>query len=83
MPLFDPLPPVTVKSAPGMMRGVNSVEAALEEMRKWVCWPVPPKLADAYVICARAIDDPTPDAIAAAREAFVEAAREAGTWREG
>lgn len=76
-------PPVTIKSSPGRMRGVNSVEACLEEMRKWARWPVPPKLEIAYVVCARAIDDPTPEAIAAARQAFVEAAKEAGVWREG
>lgn len=72
-------PPVTIKSAPGRMLEVKSVETAFEEMRKW---PVRPKLKAAYVICARAIDDPTPDAIAAARQAFVEAAKEAKVWRE-
>jgi len=76
-------PPVTIKAAPGRMLEVKSVETALEEMRKWVRWPVPPKLEIAYVICARAIDDPTPAAIAEARQAFVEAAKEAGVWREG
>ncbi|MER8967683.1 DUF982 domain-containing protein [Mesorhizobium sp. M0808] len=72
--------PVKIKSAPGRMRGVNSVESALEEMQKW---PVRKKLRSAYVICARAIDEPTPEAIAEARQAFVEAAVEAKAWREG
>ncbi|MER9176689.1 DUF982 domain-containing protein [Mesorhizobium sp. M0955] len=64
------------------MLEVKSVEVALEQMRKWVRWPVPPKLEIAYVVCARAIDNPTPEAIAEAREAFVEAAMEAEVLRE-
>ncbi|WP_352755555.1 DUF982 domain-containing protein [Mesorhizobium sp. M0955] len=74
--------PVRIKSAPGRMLEVKSVEVALEQMRKWVRWPVPPKLEIAYVVCARAIDNPTPEAIAEAREAFVEAAMEAEVLRE-
>ncbi|MES0207876.1 DUF982 domain-containing protein [Mesorhizobium sp. M0028] len=75
--------PVRIKSAPGRMLEVKSVETALEQMRQWVDWPVPDKLAAAYVVCARAIDNPTPEAIAEARQAFVEAAREAKVLREG
>lgn len=74
---FDPLPPVKIR-VPNGMQDVSNVEAALEAMRKW---PVRKKLKLAYIICARAIDDPTPDRIEAAREAFVEAARESGMLR--
>ncbi|TIN82198.1 DUF982 domain-containing protein [Mesorhizobium sp.] len=69
---------VTIKAAPGMMQGVNSVEAALEVMRGW---PAKPKLRAAYVVCAEVLDGlKQPDD---AREAFVAAAREAGVLREG
>jgi hypothetical protein len=70
---------VTIKAAPGMFQGVNSVEAALEAMRGWP--RKGPQLRAAYVDCAKALDGT--GTVDAAREAFIKAAREAGVLREG
>lgn len=70
-------PAVTVKSAPGIMTEVKSVETALEQMRGWP--RKGPRLRAAYVVCAGVLDgDRTVDD---AREAFILAAKEAAVLR--
>lgn len=71
--------PVTIRDpSTGFMTGVSDVERALELMRGW---PVKPKLKAAYVVCAECLDGTK--SAEEARKAFVSAAKEAATCREG
>lgn len=67
-------PPVKVRTQPGRILEVKSVEECLEQMRMWP--KVGPKLRAAYPICYGALaGEATADE---ARRAFIAAAKEAG-----
>lgn len=66
-------PPVMVKTQPGKILEVKSVEACIEQMRVWP--KVGPKLRAAYPVCYGALEGGA--TAEEAREAFVAAAKEA------
>lgn len=66
-------PPVRVKTQPGEIRDVQSVEACIEQMRVWP--KVGPKLRAAYPVCYGALEGGA--TAEEARKAFVAAAKEA------
>ncbi|CDX54503.1 conserved hypothetical protein [Mesorhizobium plurifarium] len=65
--------------ATGQTRGVNSVEAAIEEMQTWP--KVGPKLRAAYPVCYGVVAGEEGFTVEQARAAFVAAAKEAKVLR--